>query len=995
MNYFKSFVKGSDDAQPSGAETVARLCDRVSSATLLEDRRDAVRALKSLSRKFRYEVGTQAMSHVTNVLETDSNDDEIIAYSLDTLCNLMSTESDMDDESVPQPELTLTFVENFISEEKNVTLVLDLIERYDFNVRLSSVRLLTALLRSQTTKVQQIVLTKPMGISHLIDLLTDNREVIRNDALLILIELTRGNSNIQKIVAFENGFEIILDIVGAEGLSDGGVVVEDCLLLLLHLLNRNTSNQQFFKEGSLIQRLTSFFEIDSESVWSAQKVANLHLMIKVIRTLVSPSNPSNVTSSCQLVMQQCSLLQRLCNMLMATGVPADILTETINTVSEVIRGCTANQAMFESVYAPCEPPRPAIVVLLMSMVNDKQPFELRCAVLYCFQCFLHGNPEGQAKIVSTLLPSSLEPQQISAGQLLCGGLFAASDPLSNWCSAVALSHALHGNIDMKQQLLRVQLATSVGNPPVSLLQQITNIVRQSTSLQSRMGLLILLCSWLSGCPLAVSHFLHDAAAVPFLLSQIAEHGNELDHLLHGVCALLLGIAIVDNDGSVPQCTKESLIELIVARVGIERFCDTLACVTKHDLYSKAFQRSQPVADTANNMLFDHNFTKLFKSSEDTIVKMVSNLEDVKKEEESKAAIKAHDSIVKEYQTLIRNQDTELTGLRERVTNLESELTRSNQQLEERTTQVQQLKDQYNLLKVTRGSSSSDGAAGGDGAESLTSLNVEIEELKQQNREKEAQLAEKENIIQQLRNDLNGLEIRALQLSSSDELQQTDNQASQDTTNIPDDSISATNQTNMPDDSRLQEHRLTQLTSEVDSLRAQLHAKDDELRQALEARSAPQNTTDDVYDALVAEKTQMQTKIHELEGRLTAANEENETLKARISESANQTSAQQQEITSMRQQVQSAQARADELKKQADDVKKEQEDLLILLSDQDSKIESYKNRIKEMGGEVSEDDEDEPEDAQDDSENEGVALTCGVGDPGTDGPVNGLKNGSLE
>jgi hypothetical protein len=43
---------------------------------------------------------------------------------------------------------------------------------------------------------------------------------------------------------------------------------------------------------------------------------------------------------------------------------------------------------------------------------------------------------------------------------------------------VALAHALQGNATQKEQLLRVQLATSIGNPPVSLLQQCTNILSQ-------------------------------------------------------------------------------------------------------------------------------------------------------------------------------------------------------------------------------------------------------------------------------------------------------------------------------------------------------------------------------------------------------------------------------------------------------------------------------------------------------------------------------------
>ena len=63
--------------------------------------------------------------------------------------------------------------------------------------------------------------------------------------------------------------------------------------------------------------------------------------------------------------------------------------------------------------APSNPPQPAIVVLLMSMVNDKQPFVLRCAVLYCFECFLYKNDLGQSQIIATLLPASTEVNQIT------------------------------------------------------------------------------------------------------------------------------------------------------------------------------------------------------------------------------------------------------------------------------------------------------------------------------------------------------------------------------------------------------------------------------------------------------------------------------------------------------------------------------------------------------------------------------------------------------
>jgi hypothetical protein len=66
---------------------------------------------------------------------------------------------------------------------------------------------------------------------------------------------------------------------------------------------------------------------------------------------------------------------------------------------------------------------------------------------------------------------------LTTGQLLCGGLFSG-DVLSNWFSAVALSYALVENPAQKEQLLRVLLATNVGNPPVSLMHQCTMLLQQ-------------------------------------------------------------------------------------------------------------------------------------------------------------------------------------------------------------------------------------------------------------------------------------------------------------------------------------------------------------------------------------------------------------------------------------------------------------------------------------------------------------------------------------
>ncbi|XP_013923633.1 PREDICTED: general vesicular transport factor p115 isoform X2 [Thamnophis sirtalis] len=951
MNFLRGVMGGqSPGPQPSGADTIQKLCDRVASSTLLEDRRDAVRALKSLSKKYRLEVGIQAMSHLINVLQTDRSDSEIIGYALDTLCNIMSNdleEEEQEENSQKQTEdFGSQFTEIFIKQHENITLLLTYLEEFDFHVRWPGVKLLTVLLKQQGPQVQQIILVSPMGVSRLMDLLADSREVIRNDGVLLLQQLTKSNAAIQKIVAFENAFERLLDIITDEGNSDGGIVVEDCLLLLQNLLKNNNSNQNFFKEGSYIQRMKPWFEVgDDNAGWSAQKVTNLHLMLQLVRVLVSPTNPPGATTSCQKTMFHCGLLQQLCTILMATGVPADILTETINTVSEVIRGSQMNQDYFASVNAPSNPPRPAIVVLLMSMVNERQPFVLRCAVLYCFQCFLYKNQKGQGEIVSTLLPSTIDAtgNSVSAGQLLCGGLFS-TDSVSNWCAAVALAHALQENATLKEQLLRVQLATSIGNPPVSLLQQCTNILsqgdkidRRGSKVQTRVGLLMLLCTWLSNCPIAVTHFLHNSANIPFLTGQIAENLGEEEQLVQGLCALLLGISIYYNDNSLENYKKEKLKQLIEKRIGKEIFIEKLTFISKHEFYSRAAQKPQPNFSSPDHMMFDHEFTKLVKELEGVITKAVyKSSEEDKKEEEVKKTLEQHDNIVTHYKNVIRVQDQELEELKKQVESFKIQNEQLQTAVTQQVSQIQQHKDQYNLLKIQLGkdnqhhSSHSDMAQmNGVQSEEINKLHIEMEEWKHKLELLQEQLREKDSLIE------------TLKLSATME-----------------GATEQSSQTNISTETQLN----SELYKEIENLRAQiikLQVEKQELQKMnLTSVPASEDTSADMVE-----------KTTDLERQLSTILQENKELKneiARLSE----------EKTSFKQQLESSNSTVAILKNEKSKLqqelavsKKEQDDFLVLLADQDQKIIELKKKLKELGEPIEDEDDGDLGDHGEDEEEE--------------------------
>lgn len=107
----------------------------------------------------------------------------------------------------------------------------------------------------------------------------------------MIIGLSNGHTDIQKLIAFENAFERIFSIIEAEGGVEGGIVIQDCLQLLNNLLSFNVSNQSYFRETGCVPRLAKLFEFPQELVQpyaKEQRDRNIEYAMRVCRLFVVP-----------------------------------------------------------------------------------------------------------------------------------------------------------------------------------------------------------------------------------------------------------------------------------------------------------------------------------------------------------------------------------------------------------------------------------------------------------------------------------------------------------------------------------------------------------------------------------------------------------------------------------------------------------------------------------------------------------------------------------
>uniref|UniRef100_A0A6G1SQG8 General vesicular transport factor p115 n=1 Tax=Aceria tosichella TaxID=561515 RepID=A0A6G1SQG8_9ACAR len=422
------------------AETIETLTDRLQTSTLLEDRRDACRGLRSLAKDYRVEVGAQAMEPLLQTIRNDRQDVEMVNHCLDSLNYIISgpladspaatwPESDPttsnasndnhhhhhnhpsshhgtsgethQNNSVSQQQshketshdLGRELSEIFLKRSENIATIVDTTRDNDFKTRWVVVRMLCGLARHKLEMVQDAILSDPLNLSRLSQLVAEEHELIRNDALVLFVRLTQANQNIQNVLAYENFFDKIIYIIELEGYLDGTVaVVNDCLNILLNMTQYNEANQMLFREGGHIQKLMPFFNSIQTIQWTFEKTACIVQVLQIVDCMVSPSNSPENVRRCQEIMQRCGILDKLCELLTASSMPIGVLSETMNTASDIVKGHLGPNATTVMQTSSMMP------IILLGMVKEMcQDQERRISELYNYMHVLHEFVSSRSK----------------------------------------------------------------------------------------------------------------------------------------------------------------------------------------------------------------------------------------------------------------------------------------------------------------------------------------------------------------------------------------------------------------------------------------------------------------------------------------------------------------------------------------------------------------------------------------------------------------------
>ncbi|KAK4040559.1 p115 like vesicle tethering protein [Parachaetomium inaequale] len=657
-------------AKQSVSETIPVLSGRLSTATLLEDRRAAILGLRSFAKQYPASVASGALRSLIGSLSRDGEDVDTVKVALETLLMLFSPDPDSPEAS---EEIALWVADEFTQRHENIALLLGFLgkERTDFYSRLYSLQLLSAILSARTERTEESIVNTSDGIPRLVAVLEDPREAVRDEAIGLLTDLTPTSNVIQNLVTLEKGFAPIFEIIANEGgLADGARVVEDCLILLANLLRLNPLNQTMFRDMGHVAGISLLLRDAYKGGEDGQEVArwvevqrnrNVYAMLAVIRLLLVPGaagTPLNqeafvgdLVASGRTRARGGPVLGNTLQIAFSHVAELPIKSEALLACADMIRGNADVQARFAGFQVPsplADPvangqgpqtngvPKVYIIDGLLDLVlavNSLPAFDLRMAACTCLRAYFYKH----AEIRMHFLDHAVRTHKAHADELTNALTIllqpnpeaATADPYRYWFAAVLMLHLLHDNPETKALAMSVTEGDEAsGEEVVTSIQTMTahllSSVAKSEDPRISIGYLMLLLCWLFEDLEGVNDFLGEFTNLQGLIQAAIENPNG-DAMVQGLSAMLAGVVyeFSTKDSPVPR-TK--VREMIMSRMGRDRYVDKLSRLRSHPLMRDHEVMSQKLELGPDQKLpdvyFDDTFVEFFKDNYSRVLRAI-------------------------------------------------------------------------------------------------------------------------------------------------------------------------------------------------------------------------------------------------------------------------------------------------------------------------------------------------------------------------------------
>ena len=635
-------------ARQNATDTINTLSDRLTSATLLEDRRAAIQGLRSFAKLYPASVASGALRGLISELHRSAEDPDTVKIVLETILGLFEP-----DEKSPEAseEITLWLADEFTQRQVNITALLDLLEANEFYLRLYVLQILSHVTAARLLRAEEAIFAAPLGVSRITSMLDDRREAVQAQAVALLVAITASSREIQKVVAFENAFDRIFALIdGDGGLSHGSTTVQDCLSLLANLLNLNSSNQSYFREVGGILKIKKLLSAAMDQENSGEGVPpqrDMHVwgLLGVMQLfLAQGAQGTNVN---QQAFWQSGTLEAVLRISFHTGFSAGVRTKSLEACGDMIRGNQGLQERFGdlgvSIKEPDSPPAKGngvsekqqppqkakfraqnVIESLLQLTLEPAPlalFDLRLAAASCVEAFMKGHLGIRTHVlkraidghkagddaIPNMLTVLLEPSLSRSN----------SDPYQQWFAALLLLHLMHESPETKEMASGIQEGDAENGEEVITFAQIIagNIftgVRQEGNERALIGSLMVLSFLLFENPHAVNDLLQEASYVQGLTLAL-NSAKETMPLVAGISAFVLGIIYEFSTKDSP-ISRSTLHDLLISSPGREAYVDRLTKL-RQNVFVRDFEFIPQTSEGGlPEVFFDKSFIDFFKDN---------------------------------------------------------------------------------------------------------------------------------------------------------------------------------------------------------------------------------------------------------------------------------------------------------------------------------------------------------------------------------------------